>query len=120
MPAPRTARSPSIWTMSTTPRQRMILQLAGNPESRIDPELVTSCTTQRLCSPRKGDRSLRCHWPDGHRPVDLAPQNAPHRACAHRFSVRIIPCTWVELSGLEPLTSCMPSHGSTSTDVYTR
>ena len=51
---------------------------------------------------------FRCRWPDGHHPVDLAPQNAPHGGHAHRFRIRIMRLTWVELSGLEPLTSCMP------------
>jgi hypothetical protein len=39
---------------------------------------------------------------------------------AHRFSVRILRLNWVELSGLEPLTSCMPSVGSTSACVHPR
>jgi len=32
----------------------------------------------------------------------------PRRWAAHRFAVLNSPLTWVELSGLEPLTSCMP------------
>jgi len=36
------------------------------------------------------------------------PSKCPSRANAHRFNVRIMSLTWVELSGLEPLTSCMP------------
>jgi hypothetical protein len=46
------------------------------------------------------------------------PSECPSWRNTHRFSVRIISLTWVELSGLEPLTSCMPSGGSTSTRVY--
>ena len=46
------------------------------------------------------------------------PSECPSGANAHWFDVRILPLTWVELSGLEPLTSCMPSGGSTSTRVY--
>jgi hypothetical protein len=48
-------------------------------------------------------QSLRHRWSDGQLPADLAPQNAPHRAHAHQFWIRIMCLTWVELSGLEPL-----------------
>ena len=34
---------------------------------------------------RKTAEILILHQPDGHRPVDLAPQNAPHGAHIHRF-----------------------------------
>jgi hypothetical protein len=40
--------------------------------------------------------------------ADLAPQNAPQEATAHRFSVRTTFLTCVELWGFEPQTSCMP------------
>jgi hypothetical protein len=49
-------------------------------------------------------QALRHRWSDDHLPTDLAPQ----KGNAHRFGVRILYMTWVELSGLEPLTSCMP------------
>jgi hypothetical protein len=52
-------------------------------------------------------RSLRHRGSDGQLPVDLAPQSAP-RGRMLTGSVRILSLTWVELSGLEPLTSCMP------------
>jgi hypothetical protein len=42
------------------------------------------------------------------------PSECPSRANAHRFNVRILHLNWVELSGLEPLTSCMPCKRSTN------
>jgi len=36
------------------------------------------------------------------------PSEMPLTASTHRSSIRIPSLTWVELSGLEPLTSCMP------------
>src|SRR5215471_18728838 len=48
------------------------------------------------------------------------PSNAPWGGIGHRFTIRILSLTWVELRGLEPLASCMPSTGSTSTRVYRR
>jgi hypothetical protein len=67
---------------------------------------------------RPATRSLRHGWSDSQLPVDLAPPKAPQRPSAHRFGARNPSLTWVELSGLEPLTSCMPSGGSTSTRVH--
>jgi hypothetical protein len=40
--------------------------------------------------------------------------------CTHCSNRSNFTSDQVELSGLEPLTSCMPSHGSTSTRVHTR
>jgi len=78
----------------------------------------TSCRPRRrYASARTNLGGLWC-WSCGHRRDDLAPQNAPHGRAAHRFTVRKVSLTWVELSGLEPLTSCMPSGGSTSTHVH--
>src|SRR6267154_1749353 len=45
---------------------------------------------------------------------------APQQRTGHRFIVRIRSMTWVELRGLEPLASCMPSTGSPSTRVHSR
>jgi hypothetical protein len=41
-------------------------------------------------------------------PGGSCPSECPSEGNAHRFCVRIQSLTWVELSGLEPLTSCMP------------
>jgi hypothetical protein len=79
-------------------------------------QLLTSWVSRKLeTSPALTNRYATA----GQQPreVDLAPQNAPRRWAAHRFAVRNTPLTWVELSGLEPLTSCMPSQGRTSTRV---
>ena len=85
------------------PAQTPLLPLESRAARRSHP---------RPSNPRdrrmKKAQCLRYRWPGGHRPVELAPQNAPHGAHAHRFLIRIMYLTWVELSGLEPLTSCMP------------
>jgi hypothetical protein len=52
--------------------------------------------------------------------TDLAPRNGRHPMTSHRFGVRIIYVTCVELWGFEPQTSCMPSAGSASTTVHRR
>ena len=53
-------------------------------------------------------QSLRHRWSDGQLPADLAPQNAPQRETLIGSAFELCCLTWVELSGLEPLTSCMP------------
>jgi hypothetical protein len=65
-------------------------------------------------------QSLRHRWSGGQLPADLAPQNAPQAGTLIRSVFENLLLTWVELSGLEPLTSCMPSGGSTSTRVHPR
>ena len=57
---------------------------------------------------RVATRSLRHRWSDGQLPADLAPQNAPHGRTLTGSRFEFMRLTWVELSGLEPLTSCMP------------
>jgi hypothetical protein len=65
-------------------------------------------------------QSLRHRWSDGQLPADLAPQNAPQAGMLIGSAFENLLLIWVELSGLEPLTSCMPSGGSTSTRVHPR
>jgi hypothetical protein len=50
----------------------------------------------------------------------VCPSGCPSTAAFHRFSVRIIFFTWVELRGLEPLASCMPWNPTPSTTVQDR
>jgi hypothetical protein len=95
------------------PEMRSIL-----PEARRA-RLVTSWTSRKLC------------WPGGdtipvsslvRRPASggSCPPECPSGANAHWFSVRILYLTWVELSGLEPLTSCMPCRPISSARVAGR
>ena len=53
-------------------------------------------------------QSLRHRWSGGQLPADLAPQNAPQAGTLIGSAFENLLLTWVELSGLEPLTSCMP------------
>jgi hypothetical protein len=53
-------------------------------------------------------QSLRHRWSDDQLPADLAPQNAPQAGTLIGSAFENFLLTWVELSGLEPLTSCMP------------
>ena len=53
-------------------------------------------------------QSLRHHWSDGQLPADLAPQDAPQEGTLIGSAFENLLLHWVELSGLEPLTSCMP------------
>ena len=57
---------------------------------------------------RVATRSLRHRWSDGQLPADLAPQNAPQAGMLIGSAFQNLLLIWVELSGLEPLTSCMP------------
>jgi hypothetical protein len=65
---------------------------------------------------------LARHRADADQPAipgtDLASRNAPRQAAAHRFIVRIMCLTCVELWGFEPQTSCMPSAGRTCAGVH--
>ena len=53
-------------------------------------------------------KALLIRGSDAILPDGSCPSECPSGANAHWFSVRILCLTWVELSGLEPLTSCMP------------
>ena len=57
---------------------------------------------------RVATQSLRHRWSDGQLPTDLAPQNAPQGGTLIGSEFENMRLNWVELSGLEPLTSCMP------------
>ena len=64
---------------------------------------ITKALLARSCGAISA--SLLVRWPVS---GGSCPSECPSGANAHRFSVRILHLTWVELSGLEPLTSCMP------------
>jgi hypothetical protein len=92
---------------------RQLMRVPQPAASSVLPETRLAATGDLLnlakaLSVRVTAQSLRDRWSDSQLPTDLAPQNAPHGAHAHRFYIRIMCLTWVELSGLKPLTSCMP------------
>jgi len=95
------------------------VRAAGQPAQPATPELVTPAHHKGSTRPGRPDRSWRYRWSGSCRPLDLAPQNAPHKGGSHRFSVRIPRLSCVELRGFEPRTSCMPPSGRTSTAVHT-
>ena len=53
-------------------------------------------------------KALLIRGSDAILPDGSCPSECPSGGNAHRLKVRIMRLTWVELSGLEPLTSCMP------------
>jgi hypothetical protein len=70
--------------------------------------LVTACRSQRRYVPTEPAILGVTAGQAAIAGPDLAPRNAPQRVGSHRFKMRIMPLTWVELWGFEPQTSCMP------------
>ena len=116
------ARSQMICRPTPRPRCDWLVTRSHRAQHGRPPTRSSSPPTD-LLRPRKRSSAAsanpggRSCWSCSQRVDDLAPQNAPHRRLAHRFIVRKIPLTWVELSGLEPLTSCMPCRPISSATV---
>ena len=101
-------------TADTTPRQyRQLLKVPQYAPRSVLPEARRATTGDLLnitkaLLVRVATRSPRHRWSDGQPPTDLAPQNAPQGERSIGSVCENMRLTWVELSGLEPLTSCMP------------
>jgi hypothetical protein len=100
--SPHSSGPPCDWLVI---RPHWALRPTAQPEAPA--HQLTSCRPRRRSRP-PGQPLTDVHA--GHAPNGwmILPSECPSHAAAHRFTVRKVPLTWVELSGLEPLTSCMP------------
>jgi hypothetical protein len=103
----------------------VLASLARPPMSLLGvPAVASACRRpMRVCNRSAGYplRSAAWNWWSAAADVVLTPPQVALPAVRNR----VLGCSnymvdQVELSGLEPLTSCMPSGGSTSTRVHTR
>jgi hypothetical protein len=111
-------------TRPPLPRLHQVLDEGSAARSEFGPPGSPLATTGDLLNVAKAlltwvaTQSPPHRWSDGQLPADLAPQNAPQTGRLIGSASENLLLTRVELSGLEPLTSCMPSQGSTSTRVH--
>jgi hypothetical protein len=100
--------------------------------SSPSPAPLTSATSWKSSSPCSAASSPRWRRCSATRPSQIPADGQgimPLRCCTLLLyqarelwaqDFEFISLTWVELRGFEPLTSCMPSTGRTSTSVYRR
>ena len=114
-------RSPSLYTTAAharattvTPRMHQVPNEGSEARKEFGALRARFATASDLLNVTKAllvwvaTQSLRHRWSDGQFPADLAPQNAPQARTLIGSAFENLLLTWVELSGLEPPTSCMP------------
>ncbi len=100
-------QAPTGRRLGTSAQSTHLAQSVRRTKASAAPGLVTSCRSQRRCSSGRDDdayvtarQTAIVLW--------ILPLRMPLTGVGSPVWMRTMCLTWVELSGLEPLTSCMP------------